>query len=67
MAQLFGHKKLKVYQKGLEFALNRSELLEGSLGELPPAITLIAEQGAFSSTLLTSLSKVASHDTRSST
>ena len=29
MAQLFGHEKLKVYQKGLEFAAIRSELLDG--------------------------------------
>jgi len=29
MAQLFGHEKLKVYQKGLEFAVRRRELLEG--------------------------------------
>ena len=29
MAQLFGHEKLKVYQKGMEFAASRSELLAG--------------------------------------
>ena len=29
MAQLFGHEKLKVYQKGLEFAAFRSTLLDG--------------------------------------
>ena len=29
MAQLFGHEKLKVYQKGLDFAAIRSELLDG--------------------------------------
>ena len=31
MAKLFGHEKLKVYQKGMEFASIRSELLD----ELP--------------------------------
>ena len=45
MAQLFGHEKVKVYQKGMEFAASRSEL--------PHATVLIAEQRAFSSTLLT--------------
>ena len=29
MAQLFGHEKLKVYQKGMEFAAIRSKLLDG--------------------------------------
>ena len=29
MAQLFGHEKLKVYQKGLGFAAIRSTLLDG--------------------------------------
>lgn len=29
MAQLFGHEKLKVYQKGMNFAVIRSELLDG--------------------------------------
>ena len=29
MAQLFGHEKLKVHQKGMEFAASRSELLDG--------------------------------------
>jgi four helix bundle protein len=29
MAQLFGHEKLKVYQKGMEFATLRRTLLEG--------------------------------------
>ena len=29
MAQLFGHEKLKVYQKGMKFAASRSELLDG--------------------------------------
>ena len=29
MAQLFGHEKLKVYQKGMRFAAIRSTLLDG--------------------------------------
>jgi hypothetical protein len=29
MAQLFGHEKLTVYQKSMEFAASRSELLDG--------------------------------------
>ncbi len=29
MTQLFGHEKLKVYQKGMNFAAIRSELLAG--------------------------------------
>jgi hypothetical protein len=29
MAQLFGHEKLKVYQKGLSFAARRKTLLDG--------------------------------------
>ena len=29
MAQLFGHEKLKVYQKGMGFAACRNELLDG--------------------------------------
>jgi len=29
MAQLFGHEKLKVYQKGMEFAAIRSTVLDG--------------------------------------
>ena len=45
MAQVFGHEKLKVYQKGMDFVAIR--------GEFHHATILIVEQIAFWSTLLT--------------
>ena len=54
MAQLFGHEKLKVYQKGLGFAAIRSTLLEGLSRRVAACDHLAA--------MLTSLSKVAAHD-----
>ena len=44
MAQLFGHEKLKVYQKGMGFAVIRGALRQGT--------TLIVERKAYWSILL---------------
>ena len=37
MAQLFGHEKLKVYQKGMEFVASRTKLLDGRFSGIDQA------------------------------